>query len=80
MLTDGWDNSAGSWQWTADGGTLLFVAELRARINLYAIGAQGGTPRELHRGGALAGVEVTRDRRCRLPAPLPSTRRRSWRW
>ena len=38
----------------------MFVAEVRARINLYAIGAQGGTPRELHRGGALAGVAVTR--------------------
>ena len=69
MLTDGWDNSAGSWQWTADGATLVFVAEVRARINLYAIAAQGGTPRELHRGGALAGVEVTRARRRRLPAP-----------
>ena len=41
MLTDGWDNSAGSWQWTADGATLLFVAEVAARINLYAIGVAG---------------------------------------
>ena len=61
MLTDGWDNSAGSWQWAADGATLLFVAEVRARINLYAIAVAGGTPRELHRGGALAGLDVTRD-------------------
>lgn len=61
MLTDGWDNSAGGWQWTADGTTLLFSAEVRARVNLYAIDAQGGAPRELHRGGALAGVEVTRN-------------------
>ncbi len=60
MLTDGWDNSAGNWQWTADGETLLFVAEVRARINLFAIGATGGAPRELHRGGALAGMEVAR--------------------
>ena len=79
LLTDGWDNSAGSWQWTADGATLVFVAEVRARINLYAIGAQGGTPRELHRGGALAGMEVTPAgdvvfQRHAVDAP------RSWRW
>jgi dipeptidyl aminopeptidase/acylaminoacyl peptidase len=60
MLTDGWDNSAGSWQWAADGATLLFLAEVRARINLYAIAVAGGTPRQLHRGGALAGLDVTR--------------------
>ena len=59
MLTDGWDNSAGGLRWTADGATLLFVAEVRARVNLYAIGVEGGAPRELHRGGALSGVEVT---------------------
>ena len=59
MLTDGWDNTAGGWQWTADGRALLFVAEIRARVNLYAIDAQGGVPREVHRGGTIAGVEVT---------------------
>ena len=60
MLTDGWDYSAGNWQWTADGSTLLFTAEQRARVNVYAIDAGGGgTPREVHRGGTVAGIEVT---------------------
>ena len=60
MLTDGWDYSAGNWQWTADGRTLVFTAEQRARVNVYAIDASGGgTPRELHRGGTIAGLETT---------------------
>ena len=60
MLTDGWDNSAGGWQWTEDGRTLAFTAEVRARVNLYAVDAQGGTPREIHHGGTVAGVELTK--------------------
>ena len=77
LLTDGWDNSAGNWQWTADGETLVFVAEVRARINLYAIGAPGGTPRELHRGGALAGVAVRAGESSFNATPW--MRHRSWR-
>ena len=60
MLTDGWDYSAGGWQWTADGSTLLFTAEQRARVNVYAVDApSGGTPRQVHRGGTAAGLEIT---------------------
>jgi dipeptidyl aminopeptidase/acylaminoacyl peptidase len=59
-LTEGWDYSPGDWQWTADGRTLVFTAEVRARVNLYAIdAARGGTPREIHRGGTVVGPEVT---------------------
>ena len=59
-LTEGWDYSPGGWQWTADGRTLVFTAELRARVNLYSIDAStGGTPREIHRGGTAVGPEVT---------------------
>ena len=47
-------------------------------MNLYAIGAQGGTPRELHRGGALAGVKVTPTATSSFSATR-WTRRRSWR-
>jgi dipeptidyl aminopeptidase/acylaminoacyl peptidase len=60
MLTDGWDYSAGGAAWTADGRTLLFTAELRARVNIYTVdAAAGGQPREVHKGGTAAGLEVT---------------------
>jgi dipeptidyl aminopeptidase/acylaminoacyl peptidase len=59
-LTEGWDYSPGDWQWTADGRTLVFTAEVRARVNLYAIDSTtGGTPREIHKGGTVVGPQVT---------------------
>jgi dipeptidyl aminopeptidase/acylaminoacyl peptidase len=58
-LTEGWENSASGWSWTRDGATLVFHAEVRARVNLYRIPASGGAPTELHHGGSTAGVEVT---------------------
>jgi dipeptidyl aminopeptidase/acylaminoacyl peptidase len=59
-LTEGWDYSAGNWQWTGDGRTLVFTAEQRARVNLYTIDAsKPGTPREIHKGGTAASPEVT---------------------
>jgi dipeptidyl aminopeptidase/acylaminoacyl peptidase len=59
-LTEGWDYSPGDWQWTADGRTLVFTAERRARVNLYTLDASTpGTPREIHKGGTASGPEVT---------------------
>jgi dipeptidyl aminopeptidase/acylaminoacyl peptidase len=59
-LTEGWEHSADGWAWTADGATLVFTAEVRARTSLFAIPAAGGArPREVHRGGSVAGPEIT---------------------
>ena len=61
VLTEGWDNSAAGWGWTPDGATLVFQAEVRARGNLYAVSARGGTPREIYRGGIATVPRPTRD-------------------
>jgi dipeptidyl aminopeptidase/acylaminoacyl peptidase len=60
LVTEGWENSADGWTWTADGAALAFTAEVRARTGLYTIpAAGGGRPRQLHQGGSVAGPEVT---------------------
>ncbi|MGH9400437.1 MAG: S9 family peptidase, partial [Thermoanaerobaculia bacterium] len=59
VLTEGWENNAGRPAWTADGRTLVFTAESRARTNIYAEPAAGGSPRLLWRGGRASGVQLT---------------------
>lgn len=59
VLTEGWDNSPSGWAWSADARQLVFSAEVRARVNLYALDVAGGAPRELRRGGTLTGAAVT---------------------
>jgi dipeptidyl aminopeptidase/acylaminoacyl peptidase len=60
VLSEGWESSADGWTWTPDGGTLVFTAEVRARVGLHAIAATAGArPRELQRGGSVGGPEVT---------------------
>ncbi len=59
VLTESWDASPSDWTWSDDGRTLVFAAELRARVNLYALDASGGTPRELRRGGTLGNPALT---------------------
>jgi dipeptidyl aminopeptidase/acylaminoacyl peptidase len=61
VLTESFDVSAGGWAWSPDGRTIVFHAESRARTNLYALPAAGGTPKEIHHGGTTAGAEVARD-------------------
>ena len=61
VLTQALDASAGGWQWAADGSQIAFVAEVRGRASLYAVAAAGGAAREVHRGGTVAGLAVTRD-------------------
>jgi dipeptidyl aminopeptidase/acylaminoacyl peptidase len=61
VLTEGWDNSVADWAWTADGESLVFHPEVRARTNLYRIPARGGPPREIHHGGTTSGAAPTRD-------------------
>ncbi|HEY7412699.1 MAG TPA: S9 family peptidase [Vicinamibacteria bacterium] len=53
------DASAGHWAWTADGRSLVVLAEVRGRTNVYAVPASGGPLRLVHRGGTVAGAEVT---------------------
>ena len=61
MLTDGWDYTAGNRQWTPEGRAIVFTAELRARVNVYKVDVSGAsTPRELHRGGTVAGLEIAK--------------------
>jgi len=61
VLTEPFDVSAGGWSFAADGRTIVFHAESRARTNLYAIPANGGAPKEIHHGGTTSGAEVSRD-------------------
>ena len=59
VLTDGWEVSAGRPSWTADGKTLVFTAEARARTNVYAVAAAGGSARPVWKGGRATGAELT---------------------
>jgi dipeptidyl aminopeptidase/acylaminoacyl peptidase len=59
VLTEAWDNVPSGWQFTADGKTLVFKAEVRARAGLYTLPVSGGTPKQLLRGGTVGGMEVS---------------------
>lgn len=59
VLTEAWDNVPSGWQFTADGKTLVFKAEVRARTGLYTLPVSGGTPKRLLRGGTVGGMEVS---------------------
>jgi dipeptidyl aminopeptidase/acylaminoacyl peptidase len=61
ILTEPFDVSAAGWAWSADGRTIAFHAESRARTNLYAIPASGGAAKEIRHGGTTAGAEVSPD-------------------
>jgi dipeptidyl aminopeptidase/acylaminoacyl peptidase len=63
VLTESWDFSPTDWKWSEDGSTLVFHAEQRARVNLYAIPARGGAPREIFHGGTTANAELASDGR-----------------
>jgi dipeptidyl aminopeptidase/acylaminoacyl peptidase len=63
VLTEPMDISASGWTWSGDGRTIVFHAESRARTNLYAIPAGGGTAKEIHHGGTTAGAEISPDGR-----------------
>jgi dipeptidyl aminopeptidase/acylaminoacyl peptidase len=61
VLTQALDAAAGGWQWTPDGTQIVFTAEVRGRVNIYAVPAAGGAAREVHKGGTAGGLAVTRD-------------------
>ena len=52
-LLPGWDRDPGAWQVTADGQTVLFVAQDGGQQHLYRVGIDGGTPTRLAAGGNL---------------------------
>ncbi len=59
-LFDEWDNSPGGWTFTPDSQTVVFHAEARGRVNVYALPTAGGTgePRLVASGGTTGGAEV----------------------
>ncbi|MEP7027725.1 MAG: S9 family peptidase [Candidatus Eisenbacteria bacterium] len=61
VLTEDWDRSASGWEFD-ETGRLVFLAEDRARVCVFALPASGGTPALLHEGGAVSGLAVSRGR------------------
>ncbi|HYH47392.1 MAG TPA: S9 family peptidase, partial [Thermoanaerobaculia bacterium] len=60
-LAEEWDAQAGGWTFTSDGKTLLFQAQDRGRVHLYALdlpGSAGATPRVVARGGVIGNTDV----------------------
>lgn len=59
VLTEDWDRNPQGWAFAADGKSLVFRAEDRARTNVYAMPVAGGPPRLVWKGGSASGGEVT---------------------
>jgi dipeptidyl aminopeptidase/acylaminoacyl peptidase len=58
-----WDGEPSRWRATADGATVVFQADNRGRVSLYALPIAGGTPRVVVAGGSAGEAEVTADGR-----------------
>ena len=63
VLTEGWDRSAGSADWSPDSQWLYFTAEDRARVVIFRMPATGGEPKPLVEGGANTGLTLSADGR-----------------
>jgi dipeptidyl aminopeptidase/acylaminoacyl peptidase len=59
-LAEDWDGAPQAWTFTPDGKTLIFHAEERGRVHVYALPIEGGTPRPVARGGTTSGVAAGR--------------------
>lgn len=59
VLTEEWDNVPEGWAFTADGKTLVFHSEVRARTGIYSMPVAGGTPKEILRGGWTSNLAVS---------------------
>ncbi len=51
VLTEEWDRSAEQWEFTAAGDRIVLAAEDRARMNLFTMAVEPGTPEPLVAGG-----------------------------
>ncbi len=60
VLLENWDHAPSSWTFTPDGQTVVFHAEARGRVNLYALPLTGaaGEPRLVATGGTTSGADV----------------------
>lgn len=61
VLTEAWDRSAATCEWTADSRALLIEADDDARVNLFRLGVDGGTPERVAQGGAIRSARAARD-------------------
>ncbi|NNF06094.1 MAG: S9 family peptidase [Candidatus Eisenbacteria bacterium] len=53
VLTEAWDRSAASWEYTPDGEGLVFSTEDKGSSALFRLGLEPGTPDQVFRGGHL---------------------------
>ena len=60
LLAPDWDRSPSDWQCLADGSVVL-VAEDRARTKVYRLAAGSATPEEITKEGSVSGVEAASD-------------------
>lgn len=63
VLTESWDRSAGSAEWSPDSQSLYFTAEDRARVAVFRLPVAGGEPKALVEGGANSGLTLSGDGR-----------------
>jgi dipeptidyl aminopeptidase/acylaminoacyl peptidase len=61
-LAEDWDAQADNWTFTPDGRTLVFHAQQKGRVHLFALSVEGGTPRLLAEGGTTGGADVAGNR------------------
>ncbi len=58
VLTEEWDRVPFGWSFTRDGKGLVFLAEDRARTNVWTLPLSGGTPRLVWKGGRATSLAV----------------------
>jgi len=64
VLTEDWDRSPSTWEFSKDGKTIYALAEDDARTGLFALSLEGGTEiRRVALGGTMAGLRVGPDGR-----------------
>jgi len=63
VLTEGWDRSADSTEWTQDSQALYFTGEDRARVVIFRLPVAGGEPKALVEGGTNTGMTLSADGR-----------------
>ncbi len=59
VLTEGWEYSPYGWSWTADGASLVFAAERRARTAIFTISAGARTPKQVWVGGTATALALS---------------------